>query len=225
MKLPGQRLAACDFGRQIDEFPIRVAVMIGFTSLSIPGTKVVIGYRVPGGKLRTVKTARPGSSSGLRSATGSATPERRLIRHRQLLPISLWRGGRVPAPAAITWSGPPGKIWRRRSRERSVPWGPDPWSHPPACRERMASCCKRRRLSSNGCRARVPLTDSRPRRARAPRYSNVPATPHWQKSLIFRYHVALPKRCLAIAEVCGESLLPRHGARNSFSSARAAAEA
>ena len=41
MKLPGQRLSARDFDRQVAEFQVRVAVLNGFTALGIPVTKVV----------------------------------------------------------------------------------------------------------------------------------------------------------------------------------------
>ena len=41
VKLLGQRLMARDFDRQVAEFQIRVAVLNGFTALSIPVTKVV----------------------------------------------------------------------------------------------------------------------------------------------------------------------------------------
>ena len=39
MKLPGQRLMARDFDRQVAEFRIRVAVLNGFTALGIPVTE------------------------------------------------------------------------------------------------------------------------------------------------------------------------------------------
>ena len=38
VKLPGQRLAARDFYRQVAEFQVRVAVLNGFTALGIPVT-------------------------------------------------------------------------------------------------------------------------------------------------------------------------------------------
>ena len=41
VKLPGQRLSARDFDRQLAEFQIRVAVMNGFTALGIPVTEPV----------------------------------------------------------------------------------------------------------------------------------------------------------------------------------------
>ena len=41
VKLPGQRLSAKDFDRQVAEFQIRVAVMNGFTALGIPVTEPV----------------------------------------------------------------------------------------------------------------------------------------------------------------------------------------
>ena len=41
MKLPGQRLTARDFGRQVAEFQVRVAVLNGFTALGIPVTRAV----------------------------------------------------------------------------------------------------------------------------------------------------------------------------------------
>jgi len=41
VKLPGQRLAARHFDRQVAEFQIRVAVLNGFTALGIPVTKTV----------------------------------------------------------------------------------------------------------------------------------------------------------------------------------------
>lgn len=40
MKLPGQRLIARDFDRQVAEFQLRVAVLNGYTALGIPVTKV-----------------------------------------------------------------------------------------------------------------------------------------------------------------------------------------
>lgn len=40
MKLPGQRLIARDFDRQVAEFQVRVAVLNGYTALGIPVTKV-----------------------------------------------------------------------------------------------------------------------------------------------------------------------------------------
>jgi hypothetical protein len=39
VKLPGQRLAARDFQRQVAEFQVRVAVLNGFTALGRPDTK------------------------------------------------------------------------------------------------------------------------------------------------------------------------------------------
>lgn len=39
-KLPGQRLMARDFDRQVTEFRVRVAVLHGYTALGIPVTKV-----------------------------------------------------------------------------------------------------------------------------------------------------------------------------------------
>ncbi len=39
MKLPGQRLIARDFDRQVAEFQLRVAVLNGYTALGIPVTK------------------------------------------------------------------------------------------------------------------------------------------------------------------------------------------
>lgn len=41
VKLPGQRLAARDFDRQVAEFQIRVAVLNGFTALGIPVTEAM----------------------------------------------------------------------------------------------------------------------------------------------------------------------------------------
>ena len=41
VKLPGQRLLARDFDRQVAEFQVRVAVLNGFTALGIPVTEVV----------------------------------------------------------------------------------------------------------------------------------------------------------------------------------------
>ena len=41
VKLPGQRLMARDFDRQVAEFQIRVAVLNGFTALGTPITEVV----------------------------------------------------------------------------------------------------------------------------------------------------------------------------------------
>jgi hypothetical protein len=41
VKLPGQRLMARDFDRQVADFRVRVAVLNGFTALGIPVTKVV----------------------------------------------------------------------------------------------------------------------------------------------------------------------------------------
>ncbi|NJM81452.1 MAG: IS5 family transposase [Tabrizicola sp.] len=41
VKLPGQRLMARDFDRQVAEFQIRVAVLNGYTALGIPVTKLV----------------------------------------------------------------------------------------------------------------------------------------------------------------------------------------
>ena len=40
VKLPGQRLMARDFDRQVAEFQVRVAVLNGYTALGIPVTKV-----------------------------------------------------------------------------------------------------------------------------------------------------------------------------------------
>lgn len=40
MKLPGPRLIARDFDRQVAEFQVRVAVLNGYTALGIPVTKV-----------------------------------------------------------------------------------------------------------------------------------------------------------------------------------------
>ena len=40
VKLLGQRLMARDFDRQVAEFPVRVAVLNGYTALSIPVTTV-----------------------------------------------------------------------------------------------------------------------------------------------------------------------------------------
>ena len=42
VKLPGQRLMARDFDRQVAEFQVRVAVLNGFTALGIPVTKVTV---------------------------------------------------------------------------------------------------------------------------------------------------------------------------------------
>jgi hypothetical protein len=41
VKLLGQRLMARDFDRQVAEVQVRVAILNGFTALSIPVTKVV----------------------------------------------------------------------------------------------------------------------------------------------------------------------------------------
>jgi hypothetical protein len=41
VKLPGQRLSARDFDRQVAEFPIRVAILNGFTALGTPITETV----------------------------------------------------------------------------------------------------------------------------------------------------------------------------------------
>ena len=41
VKLPGQRLMARDFDRQVAEFQVRVAVLNGFTALGIPVTEAV----------------------------------------------------------------------------------------------------------------------------------------------------------------------------------------
>jgi hypothetical protein len=41
MKLPGQRLMARDFDRQVAEFQARVVVLHGFTALGIPVTEAV----------------------------------------------------------------------------------------------------------------------------------------------------------------------------------------
>ena len=46
VQLPGQRLMARDFGRQVAEFQVRVAVLNGFTALGTPVTEVV-GYVCP----------------------------------------------------------------------------------------------------------------------------------------------------------------------------------
>jgi len=40
VKLPGRRLSARDFDRQVAEFQIRVAVLNGFTALGTPITEV-----------------------------------------------------------------------------------------------------------------------------------------------------------------------------------------
>lgn len=40
VKLPGQRLMARDFDRQVAEFQVRDAVLNGFTALGIPLTMV-----------------------------------------------------------------------------------------------------------------------------------------------------------------------------------------
>ena len=40
VKLPGQRLSARDFDRQVAAFQIRVAVLNGFTALGIPVTEI-----------------------------------------------------------------------------------------------------------------------------------------------------------------------------------------
>jgi len=40
MKLPGQRLIARDFDRQVAESQVRIAVLNGYTALGIPVTKV-----------------------------------------------------------------------------------------------------------------------------------------------------------------------------------------
>ena len=39
MKLLGQRLMARDFDRQVAEVQVRIAIMNGYTALSIPATK------------------------------------------------------------------------------------------------------------------------------------------------------------------------------------------
>ena len=39
VKLPGQRLAARDFDRQVAEFQVRVAILNGFTALGVPVTE------------------------------------------------------------------------------------------------------------------------------------------------------------------------------------------
>ena len=39
VKLPGQRLSAHEFGRQVAELRIRIAVLNGFTALGIPITE------------------------------------------------------------------------------------------------------------------------------------------------------------------------------------------
>jgi len=41
LKLLGQRLMARDFGRQVAEFQVRVAVLNGFTALGIPVTEAM----------------------------------------------------------------------------------------------------------------------------------------------------------------------------------------
>ena len=41
VELPGRRMAARDFDRQVAEFQIRVAVLNGFTALGIPVTEAV----------------------------------------------------------------------------------------------------------------------------------------------------------------------------------------
>ena len=41
VKLLGQRLMARDFDRQVAEFQVRVAVLNGYTSLSMPVTEAV----------------------------------------------------------------------------------------------------------------------------------------------------------------------------------------
>ena len=41
LKLPGQRLVARDFDRQVAEFQVRVAVLNAFTALGISVTKAV----------------------------------------------------------------------------------------------------------------------------------------------------------------------------------------
>ena len=41
VKLPGQRLLARDFDRQVAEFQVRVAVLNGITALGIPVIEVV----------------------------------------------------------------------------------------------------------------------------------------------------------------------------------------
>ena len=41
VKLPGQRLVARDFDRQVAEFQVRVAVLNGFTAVGVPVTKAV----------------------------------------------------------------------------------------------------------------------------------------------------------------------------------------
>jgi hypothetical protein len=41
IKLPGQRLSARDFDRQVAEFQVRVDVLNGFTALGIPVTEAV----------------------------------------------------------------------------------------------------------------------------------------------------------------------------------------
>ena len=42
LKLPGQRLVARDFDRQVAEFKVGAAVLNGFTALGIPVTKAVV---------------------------------------------------------------------------------------------------------------------------------------------------------------------------------------
>ena len=41
VKLPGQRLVARDFDRQVAEFQVRVVAVIGFTDFGMPVTKAV----------------------------------------------------------------------------------------------------------------------------------------------------------------------------------------
>ncbi|EEX16658.1 ISSpo9, transposase [Citreicella sp. SE45] len=41
MKLPGQRLMARDFNRQVAELQLRIAVLNGYAALGIPVTEAV----------------------------------------------------------------------------------------------------------------------------------------------------------------------------------------
>ena len=41
VKLPGQRLAARDFDRQVAEFQVRMDILNGFTAPGIPAAKAV----------------------------------------------------------------------------------------------------------------------------------------------------------------------------------------
>ena len=52
VKLPGQRLAARDFDRQVAELPVQVAVLNGFTAISIPVTGAVGQVRPGKGQVR-----------------------------------------------------------------------------------------------------------------------------------------------------------------------------